>query len=50
MMVNDLDSVVEKGLLIGCDTPYYKIDVKSKYHKMLDVKDKETIYPVLPVI
>ena len=37
-----------KGLLVGCDTPYYKIDVKSKYHKMADVKDKETIYPVLP--
>ena len=37
-----------KGLLIGCDTPYYKIDVKSKYHKMADVKDKETIYHVLP--
>lgn len=37
-----------KGLRVGLDTPYYKIDVKSKYHKMADVKDKETIYPVLP--
>ena len=37
-----------KGLRVGLDTPYYKIDVKSKYHKMADVKDKETIHPVLP--
>ena len=37
-----------KGLRVGLNTPYYKIDVKSKYHKMGDVKHKETIYPILP--
>ena len=37
-----------KGLTVGLNLPYYKIDVKSKYHKMSDVKNKETIHPVLP--
>ncbi len=37
-----------KGLRFGLNTPSYKIDVKSKYHKMSDVKHKETIYPILP--
>ena len=37
-----------KGLRVGVQTAYYKIDVKSKYHKMKDVKHLETIFPVLP--
>ena len=37
-----------KGLTIGLNKPYYKIDVKSKKYKSSEYKDKETIHPVLP--
>ena len=38
-----------KGLVIGLDVPYYKLDVKSKqYVPISNWKDKETIKPVLP--
>ena len=37
-----------KGLTVGIDKPYYKIDVKSKKYKVSEYKSKEVIHPVLP--
>ena len=37
-----------KGLTIGIDKSYYKIDVKSKRFKSSEFKDREVIHAVLP--
>ena len=37
-----------KGLVIGLDKPYYKLDVKSKRYKVSEFKDKETIHQIKP--
>ena len=37
-----------KGLVIGLEKPYYKLDVKSKRYKVSEFKDKETIHQVEP--
>ena len=37
-----------KGLVIGLDIPYYKLDVRSKRYKVSEYKDKETIHQVEP--
>ena len=36
-----------KGLTVGIDKPYYKIDVKSKKYKVSEYKSSEVIHPVL---
>tara|TARA_R110000824_G_scaffold336469_3_gene522969 strand:+ start:280 stop:1977 length:1698 start_codon:yes stop_codon:yes gene_type:complete len=37
-----------KGLVIGLDLPYYKLDVRSKKYKVKEYKDKENIHPIEP--
>ena len=37
-----------KGLVVGMDEPFYKIDVKSKRYKLSEYKDKEKIKSVPP--